>query len=737
MRQREYRSKTDQERARRSGERSAARADVLASQDTRPMLSDLPSSANPRILFEDFDGDRFIAEPVEPYVSQAMDIIEAFDKAWFGVKQRNGFGSRSNVSSGSLRPPALPAHRPHGRRFRRHPQHPLAPPPVGTTTTSPPEQMNNHYNSNQQQQGLKNGLEWNNQSISTNPISATITPEQQRQQQILQELPGIGTWAGRQRLFSVRPLPQMPHSQVEDDLLAIEAEESCSCSSSSSGLKNHNVAAVAVADGDASTSTAAVNTENGHGYSYEKDDPLSDGRVHNGCTTTRSEEDVEKEETAELRFPLNGANDVSRVDDEFNDAVITTLPVTRTILQRTTSNTSSEARHIAAAWKWRFTRKWQAEQQRVLEADPTAIGAEGDGGDDLDALEYLHACGMGLDLQMLAGDVQQRRRRKRHSGEQGRGGNTRGGGRGNLINNAAITAGASSTTLLNNGANGRIKSGIINAPEPSRVSDMALLTSLRRDASSVSTATMQFDVEPSYASIGDLLSCEGSENIVGSYLMTPDAGAGLGSNPAAATRDLLSVVVRGRELLQRQTELEREAAAKWEEIERNCCGGASTWAGNVVPPVDIAMHGKFCFVVLRMLEIGGGGGGGGGSSVYQLTDGIDNAHGGMNFDGVINRSGSMGANRQRMLVRGRPKATPQELLEETIAHASTACAQKNLPYVSISIVGAGEMEWREDTDRHLMVSPAPKYLNMKIKSMGRSSGGGVSGGGVPTRHSNR
>ena len=79
MRLREYRTNTHQGQGARQG--TTARADEVLSQ-IRPMLADLPLERNPRSLFEDFDGDRFIAKPVEPYVSQAMDIIEAFDKAW-------------------------------------------------------------------------------------------------------------------------------------------------------------------------------------------------------------------------------------------------------------------------------------------------------------------------------------------------------------------------------------------------------------------------------------------------------------------------------------------------------------------------------------------------------------------------------------------------------------------------------------------------------------------------------
>ena len=649
----------------------------------------------------------------------------------FGERQLNGFGSRYCTT------PQLPPTNRRSRQFRQQPA-PLAPPPA-VDPSNPTSPFAAHagnsttLNNEQQQQQIKSRFSWNQQQTPSSPITTAVTPEQQRQAQILQELPGIGTWAGRQRLFSVRPLSQVPNSQVEDDILALEATESA-------GQSLKDTRGPAVLSNSAAKREESAAPINGHGHlndrgngnlssRYSGGEEAREGRHRNGYSTRNSEakEGGEKEEEtrdgedeiaeAELLLSkaVNGLQERTTDDDSITAL---TPPMTRTTLHRTASNTSSEARHISAAWKWRFTRKWEAEQRRVLETDPTVIAAEIDGGDDLDALEYLHACGMGLDLQMI-GDVQQRRK-PRGTGRGTRG--TRGDGRGTTNANANTAVGGTAAGVVN----GRIKSGIINAPEPSRpAAETGLFASLRRDASSVSTATMQFEVEPSYTSIGDLLSCEASENF-SSYLMTPDTGGGgnggggtaFGSSTAAATRDLLSVAVRGRELLQRQTELEREAAAKWEEIERNCCGGVSTWAGNVVPPVDIAMHGKFYFVVLRMSEVGGGGGGGNGSS-DNLTNGT--------ADG-LSRNGSIGVNRQRMLVRGRPKATPHELLEETIAQAATACSQKMLPYVSIALVGAGEMEWRQDTDRHLMVSPAPKYLNLKTNRLG---GAGVVLGGSP------
>lgn len=44
---------------------------------------------------------------------------------------------------------------------------------------------------------------------------------------------------------------------------------------------------------------------------------------------------------------------------------------------------------MQAAWRWRFTRRWQAEQSRVV--DPAAPSSMSDGMDE--ALLYLHACG--------------------------------------------------------------------------------------------------------------------------------------------------------------------------------------------------------------------------------------------------------------------------------------------------------------------------------------------------------
>jgi hypothetical protein len=51
---------------------------------------------------------------------------------------------------------------------------------------------------------------------------------------------------------------------------------------------------------------------------------------------------------------------------------------------------ASEEALMQAAWRWRFARRWQAEQVRPV--DPEAVGSVGDG-DMEDALQYLAACG--------------------------------------------------------------------------------------------------------------------------------------------------------------------------------------------------------------------------------------------------------------------------------------------------------------------------------------------------------
>ena len=551
-------------------------------------------SQNPRIFVESFDGNRFIEDTISCCVNQAVDVIDLWNRTWCVRSETlvllNRFGL-SMMSTNALFPSLFcrfgsydandlnrTSSAESNAQFQRHPTRRPPPPRPRLPADAIPYQNGTP----QVADTTKWALPWNASNSSASgaiPVSPSVSAEQQAR--ILQELPGIGTWAGRQRLFSVRPQFEIPTSRTERPPVLEDA---------------------------IATPTARSPTQD-------------------GISEKSQESDSEDNEAVQpLHGDYNGGLNGYIPRNGVGNGGSIVAP-----LRRSSSNTSSETRHRHEAWRWRFSRKWEAEQKRAMEEDPATAEVE----DDLDALGYLQACGMGMDLQVLEA-------------------HRRGRGRGRGVSRAT--------------------SGHIKAPTPKQRGETGAVLGIFRDSSSVSTITMQFDVEPSYASATDLLAQEDSGTF-GQYLSTPDPANA--SNPAEATRDLLNVAIRGRELLERQRELESEATARWDEIERTCKGDRE-WAGLFLPKVEVPMSGNFLYVVLRVAE----------------------------------HQGAQGS-RQRFLLRAREKrSNPMELLEETIAQAAAVCAEHSLPGASVSLVGAGMMEWRSDTDRHVLLSPAPKNLNL-------------------------
>ena len=112
-------------------------------------------------------------------------------------------------------------------------------------------------------------------------------------------------------------------------------------------------------------------------------------------------------------------------------------------------------------------------------------------------------------------------------------------------------------------------------------------------------------------------------------------------------------------------EIEDEATARWAQT----CTSGAPWAGQFLAPVQIDMFGRFLFAVLRVTEPGGG--------------------------------------RQRFIVRGRQHAACETLLAEATAAVGAASAEHTVPLPAVELVGAGWLEWRSDTERHITISPAP------------------------------
>ena len=714
----------------------------------RPRNAPSNVSIPTNVLIEAFDGNRFIeSNPLESFPpTQAVDILVLWEKAWYaswnqsqspppppptytpllssshrfctlGCRDLTRTASGDSTASSAVRHWVAVCHPTQSSKqttAAAAPSTPLPPPPPPPPL--PPLPPPPPTVPVQEHTPSRNFLPWNgllrSPSVTSEPINTLrpphpqqVTPEQQAQ--ILQELPGIGTWAGRQRLFSIRPAPAVK-AMMTSGGGGGQGRSGGGSSDGDSGRGDRGSVderrPPTLEEASLLAAASASIEREGEGLGDNDDTGRRRSATMNGVAPLPHQKQMKEEERfatiAELNSAVAAAAAVAdgerggeRASDRPAYAHATTLQqqqqqqTPHPLLHRSDSNASSEARHLHEAWRYRFTRKWEAEQKRAAEADPTASVPVG----DLDALEYLQACGIGVDLHLMNESTSNgRRRRRRTTGGTGAGTDTTKARRGSLT----TTGGLNKTPLVN-----RPKSGIIATPPPLHPSEALVPlplpptattpTPLGRAGSSVSTITMQFEVEPSYMSAENLLANEDSGYIDSSGLLSTPPGSGaIGSNPGAAeaTRDLLSVAVRGRELLARQKELETEAVARWQEIQGST-GAAGHWAGAVLAPVDIPMSGRFCFVVIKVVEPGS-------------------------------------AAKQKFLVRGKEGASPQELLEDAVRRATVVCKDQAMPFVAMSVVGTGVGEWRRDTDGHVVLLPPPKSLHRRQKSM-------VAGGSPP------
>lgn len=253
------------------------------------------------------------------------------------------------------------------------------------------------------------------------------------------------------------------------------------------------------------------------------------------------------------------------------------------------------------AWRWRFTRKWRAEQDRFADGQEPAAGSR----EEADAMDWVTACGAGVSMQVT------------HS-----------------------------------------------QPRPATLvrADSDALP-LQGSASTLSLC--QFDVESSLASVGATLGAASQPSTSpGAALAPPRPRPSLRRVPSATSK-VLAMAKRGEGLLQVQEQLETEAQARWEHA-----ADLAGWAGAALPAVCIDKYGRFGYLLCRIAEGGAAG-------------------------------------RRRFLVRGRNGADPGVLFAELAQQVARACKDQGHPSPDLEVVGAGAMAWREDTGRHLALSPPP------------------------------
>ncbi|KAK9824568.1 hypothetical protein WJX72_011385 [[Myrmecia] bisecta] len=129
-----------------------------------------------------------------------------------------------------------------------------------------------------------------------------------------------------------------------------------------------------------------------------------------------------------------------------------------------------------------------------------------------------------------------------------------------------------------------------------------------------------------------------------------------------ATRSLVSVARKARDLYEQQQQIEKQVEQRWCHAGRQ--EGADSWVGAHLQSVQIDASGKFTFILMK----------------------------------VWDRQG-----RNRLLIRGKAQSSEGQLVQRVSHEVMQVIAEQRLPNVMVTLLGSGIMEWSRERDRRLDV----------------------------------
>ncbi|GAB4822735.1 hypothetical protein N2152v2_009781 [Parachlorella kessleri] len=239
-------------------------------------------------------------------------------------------------------------------------------------------------------------------------------------------------------------------------------------------------------------------------------------------------------------------------------------------LSKGSSMRSDQARE--AAWRWRFTRKWEAEQKKYYEEQPGAGSLLSN--DELDAIQYTQACGMGENLQF---DPPLFRSSSRTS-----------------------TGGLQHSLSCQFDVSGHGGSGALAALAAAAGSQEQQLTPQRLQQHQQQNGHQHTNGHHQQNGLIDGSQHGRPPRPKGAV---PWLGLAADVQQPSATSAVLSMVTKARDLLQKQQQFEQEAQSRWE---RSMSAGLDeSWAGQRLRQVQISMSGRFRYVVLRAVDARG------------------------------------------------------------------------------------------------------------------------------------
>eukprot|EP00198_Chlamydomonas_reinhardtii_P004739 XP_001694075.1 predicted protein [Chlamydomonas reinhardtii] len=177
----------------------------------------------------------------------------------------------------------------------------------------------------------------------------------------------------------------------------------------------------------------------------------------------------------------------------------------------------------------------------------------------------------------------------------------------------------------------------------------------------------------------------------------------LGRQPSGemlqASREVASLNRRAAVVLQQQLDCEQQADRRVQES----LAQGPPWVGHYIPVVQIDEWGSFRFLMLKLR------------------------------DQSMARGTTVGAERQRILIRGHNYGSEGQLMEECNREILGQSQRNNVPFEAPTVMGGGVMEWRRDRDRHLHLHSG-FVMDRSLPSAGMLSGLGptaMGGSGRP------
>jgi hypothetical protein len=317
---------------------------------------------------------------------------------------------------------------------------------------------------------------------------------------------GLGTWAGRQQVFS--------RVTLEEELLEQQRQQE---EDFESGARHRG----------------AVFGPNGR---LPNGDTNDNGALHNNRSPEEGVQEAAVAPTIDSLHPRH----LQQQQQQYNQQQ----------QQQQPAQSFNEDDDIQAAWKWRFSRKWQKEQLRQLEG--TTSMEPGDDDEWQTALDYMAAAAGGINLQF---------------------------GR---------------TTSLDQGES-------LDPNLSQSMSSLLLEASMSRGEVrlvyfSNKTKTVVF----SCFFLNFIFSI-----LLQSYPLGQDASGTLdqATTTPMASRRIAQAVRKAEQLMAHQQEIERQVAERWESTHDS---SQQPWAAQSIPAVNIDSWGSFPFILARVMDFASG-----------------------------------------------------------------------------------------------------------------------------------